>query len=364
MPRWIKALQQRLRRILGVLALVAISAALLIWARLSEGFTRDVLVNIGASVVIVAMSYAIFDPLFQELRRSRVEERPSFDSDKFSRSVSAATDLIAVMDTGNHILEGGLNRERFLSGVRAGLRNGARVRIMLLDPDSAAARQRAEEIHPVDVRGVIVDNLRHLHQFAKEIQGPSRSLFEVRIYDASPSVQMFRWDDRALISFFPIGVRASASPHLEVQMSSTIGEFVQGRFDDLWHHLSTRNLADYIALPLTVLRDGEVLAACVVDHVWLEEAPIIDATPIMEHLADYGISSLTVAVEANSISGRSVPELLFRLSRLDNHTVPVRSAVDPLFDEKYGRHEADNHIRLLMRLVEREQMPADPAGID
>jgi hypothetical protein len=86
---------------------------------------------------------------------------------------------------------------------------------MLLDPDSAAARQRAEEIYPVDVRGVIVDNLRHLHQFAKEIQGPSRSLFEVRIYDASPSV----------------------------------------------------------------------------------------------------------------------PELLFRLSRLDNHTVPVRSAVDPLFDE-------------------------------
>jgi peptidoglycan/LPS O-acetylase OafA/YrhL len=78
LPRWIKALQQRLRRILGVLALVAISAALLIWARLSEGFTRDVLVNIGASVVIVAMSYAIFNPLFQELRRSRVEERPSF----------------------------------------------------------------------------------------------------------------------------------------------------------------------------------------------------------------------------------------------------------------------------------------------
>jgi hypothetical protein len=75
----------------------------------------------------------------------------------------------------------------------------------LLVPDSAAARQRAEEIYPVDVRGVIVDNLRYLHLFANALPAPLRSLFDVRIYDASPSVQIFRWDDRALISFFRSG---------------------------------------------------------------------------------------------------------------------------------------------------------------
>jgi len=347
-----KALQHRMRRVIGILSLVAISVALLIWARLSEGFTQDVLVNIGASVVIVALSYAIFDPLLQELRRSQVEEHPDFDSNKFSRSVSTATDMITIMDTGNHLLEGGLNRERFLTGIRAGLHNGARVRIILLDPDSAAARQRAEEIYPVDVRGVIVDNLRYLHLFASALRAPLRSLFDVRIYDASPSVQIFRWDDRALISFFPIGARASASPHLEVQMSSPIGQFVQGRFDELWNHPSTRDLADYIAMPITVFRSSEALATCNVDYVRMGSVAVIDATPIMEHLADYGINGLTVATESTLDIERSVSELRFSLSRLDHQTMPTRDAVDPLFDEKYGRHEADNHIRLLIKLTE------------
>jgi hypothetical protein len=72
-------LRRRARRLIGIAVLLVLSAVLLVWARLSEGFNRDLLVNIGASVVIVALSYAIFDPLFEELRRSRVEEHAMFD---------------------------------------------------------------------------------------------------------------------------------------------------------------------------------------------------------------------------------------------------------------------------------------------
>jgi len=81
-------LRRRARRVVGILVLLVLSALLLVWARLSQGFNRDVLVNVGASVVIVALSYAIFDPLFEELRRSRVEEHAMFDHDDFNRHVS------------------------------------------------------------------------------------------------------------------------------------------------------------------------------------------------------------------------------------------------------------------------------------
>lgn len=135
-------------------------------------------------------------------------------------------------------------------------------------------------------------------------------------------------------------------------MSSPIGQFVQGRFDELWNHPSTRDLADYIAMPITVFRSGEALATCTVDYVWMGRVAVIDATPIMEHLADYGISVLTVAAENALGVERAVSELRFLLSRLDHRSMPTRDAVDPLFDEKYGRHEADNHIRLLIKLTE------------
>ncbi len=83
MREWLRTarirLRRRARRLIGIAVLLVLSAVLLVWARLSEGFNRDLLVNIGASVVIVALSYAIFDPLFEELRRSRVEEHAMFD---------------------------------------------------------------------------------------------------------------------------------------------------------------------------------------------------------------------------------------------------------------------------------------------
>jgi hypothetical protein len=55
----------------------------------------------------------------------------------------------------------------------------------------------------------------------------------------------------------------------------------------------------------------------------------------MEHLADYGISGLTVAAESALDIGRSVSELRFSLSRLDHQAMLTRDAVDPLFDDKF-----------------------------
>jgi hypothetical protein len=349
------------RRLVAVLVLLLVSALLLGWAFYSAGFTRDVLVNIGASIVIVALSYAIFDPLFQELHRSRVEEHASFDPDTFSRHVHDADDMVAMMDTGNHILEGAY-RGRFLAALRQALRNGARVRILLLDPDSAAATQRAEEIRPVDVRRVIIDNLRYLNEFANGLAERERGRFHVRIYDASPSIQMFRWDDRALISFFPIGVRASAAPHLEVQLNSPLGDFVQSRFDELWHHPSTRELGGYVAVPVTVLLGDRALLRCAVHFVRLGDAYVIDGTPMVDQLTDHGTGNLEVvtgyALELDGHSGSS-----FRLQRVDQDTVPDRDSALRLFDQKYGPRELNGpgRARLAMRLVPRDGVPDSTA---
>ncbi len=355
MREWLRMarnrLRRRTRRLVGIAVLLVLSAVLLVWARLSAGFNRDLLINVGASVVIVALSYAIFDPLFEELRRSRVEEHAMFDHDEFSRHVSTASDLVAVMDTGNHMLEGS-SRGRFLAALRKALHNGAKVRILLLDPDSAAASQRAEEIRPVDVGRVIIDNLRHLNDFADSLDDRTRQRFQVRIYDASPSIQIFRWDDKALISFFPIGVRASASPHLEVYLSSPLGEFVQSRFDDLWRHPSTRDLTDYVTVPVTVYHDQVPLRSCAVHFVRLGEACFVDGAPMVDQLTDHGTGPLQlITAHPVQLDGRTATA--FRLARVDSDTVPDRASVLALFDRKYGPRQFDGpgRLRLALRLI-------------
>ncbi len=364
MRDWLKRarirLRRRLRRLIGIVVLLVVSVLLLVWARLSAGFDRDVLVNVGASVVIVALSYAIFDPLFEELRRSRVEEHAMFDHDEFSRHVSTAADLVAMMDTGNHILEGS-SRSRFLAALRKAMHNGAKVRILLLDPDSAAASQRAEEIRPVDVRRVIVDNLRYLADFAASLDDRYRRALQVRIYDASPSIQIFRWDDKALISFFPIGVRASASPHLEVYLSSPLGEFVQSRFDDLWRHPSTRDLAEYVAVPVTVYHGDVPLRSCDVHFVRLGEACFIDGAPMVDQLTDHGTAALRLST-GYPLQLDGCTASAFRLARVDGDTVPDRSQVLGMFDRKYGRREFDGpgRPRLAMRLVPQPDTAGRP----
>jgi hypothetical protein len=355
---WRKArlrLRRRARRLVGVLILLVIAAILLLWARLTTGFNSDLLLNIGAAVVMVGLSYAVFDPIFEELRRSRVEEHPSFDHDEFSGHVAGASDLVTVMDTGMHMLEG-TSRGRFLEAVRSALGNGATVRVLLLDPDSAAASQRAEEIRPVDVRRVIQDNLRHLHEFEDTLSAAHQARFQVRIYDASPSIQMFRWDDKALISFFPIGVRASASPHLEVYLESPLGEFVQGRFDDLWRHASTRPLSDYVTVPVTVFHRDTPLRSCGVHFVLVEDAWFIDGAPMVDQLTDHGTGRLDiVTARPLSIDGRIGRN--FRLARVDGDSVPDRDSVLRMFDAKYGPRQLDGpgRARLAMRLVPRRE---------
>ncbi|MFR9775082.1 hypothetical protein ACL02O_03365 [Micromonospora sp. MS34] len=344
-----RRLRWRARRVVGVLGLLAVSVGLLAWGRMVEGYNQELLLNIGASTVIVAFSYAIVDPLFEELRRSRVEERPRFDDEEFSRNVAAATSTVSIMDIGSHLLEGS-GRERFLRALRTALTNGVLVRLLLLDPDSAAASQRAEEIRPVNVREVIVDNLRRLNEFVESLDVAERNRFQVRIYDASPSVHMFRWDEKALISFFPIGVRASAAPHLEVFMGSPLGEFVESRFDELWWHPSTRPLEEYICLPVTLRHDGVVLRSCVMHFVVTAGGWCIDGSPIVDQLTDFGTGPLEVELSRPlAVNGWSGTR--FRLARVDGDA--ERARVFALFDAKYGprRLIGPGRARLALRLI-------------
>ncbi|GIH28242.1 hypothetical protein Aph01nite_65520 [Acrocarpospora phusangensis] len=340
--RWWRRAVFRLRprRTVGVVTLLGASAGLLAWASATGDFQRDLLLNIGASVLVIAFSYAIIDPIFEELRRSRVEEHPLFDDQRYSDHVRAAERVVAIMDVGSHLLEGQASRERFLDCLRAALRNGVTARLLLLDPSSTAAEQREEEIRPVRVRDVICDNLRYLDLFTQTLPEPLRARFQVRVYDALPSIQLYRWDDKGLISFFPIGVRASASAHLEVVMSSPLGEFVHERFEALWHHPSTRPLTEYMEVPVSIRHGGAVIHECEVRFVELDGVWYVEGARMLAQLTDHGTHGLDLVLG----------DQVFTLSRAGAGDGADQGPVTQAFRQKYGQ-SAVGESTLIMKLA-------------
>ena len=339
-------LRWRPRRAVGFAVLSAISAVLLVVAgRSAEGFGRDIWLNLGASMVIVAFSYLIFDPLFEDARKARVEEHLRFDHDAFSANVAASTSSVSILETWTGLLEDRY-RPAFLAALQEALERRVVARFLLLDPDSAAADARAEELEHVPVRRFIMDNLRHLDELSRDLPPGSRERLVVRVYDALPSIQLYQWDDKALFSFFPIGVRAYDAPQLEAYVSSPWGEFVRGRFDELWQHESTRGLDEYMALRLVIRLDEADLARCEAPFVRHDTQWYVDGSAFVDHLTDHGIGRLSVR------TARLEDGDVFSLLRVSEQE-PTRPELLNLFEAKYGPAPGADH-RLVLRLVAAE----------
>lgn len=346
--------------------LLATAVGMLVGARLTRGFNSDLLLNLGASMVLAAASYVIFDPIFDEARRARVQEHERFDRAAFIERIRYTDRNIRILDTWTLLLDG-RNRDDTLSAMRRALRQGARIRVLLLDPDSSAARQRTEELErrQIDVTAQIMENLRHLHQFRTGLTAADhRARFKVSVYDASPSIQLYQWDSRALISFFPIGKVSFDVPQLEVDMASPWGQFVDRRFDELWDHRDhIRSLDRYWRLTV-ILTHGDVRIDSVpVPYVSVDDQIYIDGTGelatrlaahvLQDHaeqpadMASFGV----LAVWPPRRTGQ--PSRPFDLHRVQDQDTPGRAEVAALFDQKYTGYPAPAADAFLLRLTPR-----------
>lgn len=343
----------RRRQIIWSIVLAGAGAGMLVAAHAMAGFGRDIMINVGASVLMVALSFIVFDPIFEDMRRNAVEEHRTLNQDQLITQFAAARDIVEIMETWTGLLEERY-RTRFLAAVRQALGNGVPFRFLLLDPDSSAAAQRAEELHHAQVQVLIVENLRHLYELKQTLEPELSALLEVRVYDASPSIQLYRWDDKAFISFFPVGTRAYDARQIEAFMSSPLGEFVASRFEDLWGNASTRPLDDFMTLHLTVLLDGEELTRAEAPFVRLGNWCYIDGTAIAEHLIDFGALRLSIATLRPLAVGDWMGSS-FDMVRVDPHDRPRQADVVALFDIKYGgTHDHSRILRLVPRPARSE----------
>jgi uncharacterized protein DUF5919 len=351
--------RRRVRQILVLSVLSAGSAGLVVAAWRMSGkdpFRSDLYMNIGAGLAVTLATYIVLNPLFKELRTASIIEHPRLDRDRLMVNIAESRHSVAILETWTGMLEEPY-RHRFLAAIRSALQNYATVRVLLLDPDSPGTQIRTRELRHRDVQVAILDNLLHLHRLRANLIDKARDRFQVRVYTTAPSVQMYRWDDKAYISFFPVSQSTYDSLQIETYMSTPLGEFVQRRYEELWTAPTTHDLDRSLAMTLQLRSGTRDLELCDVQFVAMDGELFVTGSALLKQIARFGIGALTAlrVDEDGSVTGHA-----YRLDEADEQGEAVYHRILDLFGAKYGidtRHESSGPVMIALISI-AEPLPA------
>ncbi|WP_158697168.1 hypothetical protein [Streptomyces hokutonensis] len=333
-PRWLLRALRTPRRpqSLTVLLLLAACAGLLLWlAKRMDNFGENLTLNLGTDIVGVVITVFVIGPLIARAQEGRVREHPRLDYEWFSAQVYGSISNVKVLDTFSNLF-GPQYAERFFRGVKEATAHGARVQILLLDPDSPAVIRRSLELGQQDsvVRLGILSNIRALEHFARRLDDLSRPLMEVRLCSTSPGGTLYRWDDRCLVSFLTIGRLSGEGVQLEVAVRSPLGTFLEQRFDELWQQ--GKLVERFIHMPVTLVdaADGRREFSC--RFVFVEGALYVPGYDLVSYLARHSPDQLSAYSEALDVPGAH--QLIVVDDESDLHELLRQH-----FADKYGAFE-------------------------
>jgi len=303
--RWLlRALRSPRRpQSLTVLVLLAAVAGVLLWrARAMDSYSANLALNLGTDLVGVVITVFVIGPLISRAQEGRVREHTRLDYEWFSAQVYGATSNVKVLDTFSNLF-GPQFSERLFRGVKAATAHGARVQILLLDPDSLAVILRGRELgeRSDDIRRDILRNLRTLDRFAQRLGETSRQLLEVRLCSTSPGVTLYRWDERCLVSFLTVGRLSGEGVQLEVAVRSPLGTFVEQRFDELWQQGKPMERFTHLPVTLVDAADGRREFSC--RFVFVDDCLYVSGPDLVTYLARHRLDQLSAFSEGLGIAG-------------------------------------------------------------
>lgn len=313
------------------LAVVLGFSVLLLVAAYAGPFTHygDIWVNLGASLIGVVVTVFAIEPLVRRAQQPEELVRSEFPYEAFIAGVESSSYKVRVLGAWPYVMDQPWRR-RFLAAISSAAHRRVRIEILVLDPASKAAEQRADDLGgQFDVAGVIGDVLRAFELLEQQLAALDRDYLDVRVYATLPPARMYRWDGRVISSFFPMGNAVGGDvKHYETSAVSRLAQFVDEQFELLWQDPSTRTLDDYLRLQLSV--DGQ--PALSANYVTMDGDLYIEA-PELDSLT--GRIPVQVLTEAISHVPGTASGADFEAAALpgtdDRHAAAVLS-----FRKKYG----------------------------
>ena len=261
-PRWITGL------VVGLAAILALG-----WiGRAVEPYWPNFALNTAADLIGAVFTIYVITPIIERAGQGGVREHAELDYSQFLTNASRATSVIRILDTYSNLLAEPY-AQRFETMVREAVARGVSIRVLLINPTTLAAEQRDLELGRADELGPMLgrnlETVARLHRAFEQAGGPrglgTAADFQVRLYSSGPDTTMYRWDDRALVSFYPVGKLSGRAEQLEVTVDSALGSFVNNRFQAVWHAA-----APHQALTPVTVADGSIERTYLVRFVDLD----------------------------------------------------------------------------------------------
>jgi hypothetical protein len=326
-PRWIIGL------VVGLAAILALG-----WVgRAVQPYWPNFALNTAADLIGAVFTIYVITPIIERAGQGGVREHAELDYSQFLANAGRATGVIRILDTYSNLLAEPY-AQRFEAMVREAVARGVSIRVLLINPTTMAAEQRDLELGLADELGPMLEHnletVARLHRAFEQAGGPrglsTAADFQVRLYSSGPDVTMYRWDDRALVSFYPVGKLSGRAAQLEVTVDSPLGAFVNNRFQAVWHAA-----APHQALTPVTVADDNLERTYLVRFVDLDDGRRFVASRRVETFLRRAVGEVTAANH-----GRAC-----RLDEVD------RSEVGPLLDKAFRRiyGETPDTTYLLLR---------------
>ena len=337
----------------SLLVVVLVSGALLASAYVGPLTRfRDLTVNLGASFLGGVVTVLAIEPIIRRGTRPDEVIHEAFPYDQFLRGVERASYKVRILGAWPYVMDDPWRR-RFLAAAERAARKRVRLEILVLDPASNAARQRAVDLGgKFDIVSVIGAALRSLDELVQKLPPASAEYLDIRIYARLPPARMYRYDARAISSFFAMGnVLGTDVKHYETSATSQLAQFVDDQFELLWNDDSTRTLEEYLRITLYLTDQNTVVGTFTANFVVHEDAILLETRLLYDHVVAAQVSQAVVSIPAASRLPVTPNAVLYELAEVDWSQTPS-GAVLRAFEHKYGQRNrlgADHSV--VYRLV-------------
>ncbi len=244
-----------------IISSIVVAIAFTITVRLEHGvkewllhFSFHLFVDLGVALCV----YLLLEDGFEFLTKfTKVDERKTSDIIEIIQNRKRTKKKIIIYDTfisnllcfrKDNFVVNHTNLSPFLSVIKDALHDEVEVQILLLHPNSNAAKQRAKDLintgENVDIIAEMELGLRELFNFRRRLSSKEKNHLYIKLFDSTPIFSLLAMDNLSYLSFFNIK-RSQDEENFIIPLDSKFGSYILVQYENIWSK-SKIKLEDYM----------------------------------------------------------------------------------------------------------------------